>query len=426
MLKQITSEQFLPLLLTGGGFGLEKESLRVTTEGFLAHTPHPFPNNANIDRDFCENQVELIVPVCSSPHEVCQVLRNFHERVEDTLWNLDSGREYLWPFSNPPYVRNEADIPVAVFTGEMAEKSRYREYLSRKYGKHRMLFSGIHFNYSYPRTFLTTAFRQSGQADFQTFCDTLYLNLAEKAACYSWLIVALTAASPVTDGSFWEDGAFDEPGKAGYSSVRCSELGYWNDFIPVLDYSDLNSYVDSIQRYIDQGLLFSASELYYPIRLKPAGVNQLEHLRSGINHIELRMLDLNPLSPFGIMEEDVAFLHLLLVWMTLTPPLHLSREQQVSSVQNMRAASHFPLEDIKLFLPDGRTRDLPSAALEVLDQMEALLGPDPLISFQRNKILHPELRYTNQLLQQDTPYVPAGLKLAREYAAALQEETIHV
>ena len=38
-----------------GKFGLEKESLRVTPEGFLSHTPHPLPDNPNMERDFCEN-----------------------------------------------------------------------------------------------------------------------------------------------------------------------------------------------------------------------------------------------------------------------------------------------------------------------------------------------------------------------------------
>ena len=41
-------------------FGLERESLRVTVDGTLAQTKHPFPGHRNIDRDFCENQIEII------------------------------------------------------------------------------------------------------------------------------------------------------------------------------------------------------------------------------------------------------------------------------------------------------------------------------------------------------------------------------
>ncbi|MCD7887233.1 MAG: hypothetical protein LUG44_06400, partial [Clostridiales bacterium] len=54
---QIDSPELEKLLLSGS-FGLEKESLRVDEAGFLAHTPHPFPDNPNIFRDLCENQPE--------------------------------------------------------------------------------------------------------------------------------------------------------------------------------------------------------------------------------------------------------------------------------------------------------------------------------------------------------------------------------
>ena len=47
-------------------FGIERESLRVNADGTLAQTPHPFVGNAHIDRDFCENQVEIIGSVFDS------------------------------------------------------------------------------------------------------------------------------------------------------------------------------------------------------------------------------------------------------------------------------------------------------------------------------------------------------------------------
>lgn len=49
-----------------GNFGLEKESLRVTPKGYLAHTKHPFRDNPNMERDFCENQTEIITDVSDS------------------------------------------------------------------------------------------------------------------------------------------------------------------------------------------------------------------------------------------------------------------------------------------------------------------------------------------------------------------------
>ena len=51
------------LLLTGN-FGLEKEMLRITEDGYLSHSPHPFPQGEpGITRDFCENQTEINTPI---------------------------------------------------------------------------------------------------------------------------------------------------------------------------------------------------------------------------------------------------------------------------------------------------------------------------------------------------------------------------
>ena len=77
-------------------------------------------------------------------------------------------------------------------------------------------------------------------------------------------------------------------------------MGYWNEFAPIFDYSSVNAHADNIQKYVDRGLLKAPSELYYPIRLKPRGDNSLEALRRyGVDHIELRMFDLNPLAEVG-------------------------------------------------------------------------------------------------------------------------------
>ena len=124
------------------------------------------------------------------------------------------------------------------------------------------------------------------------------MELAEGAAAYGWIMTAVTAASPLLDSSFVEKGRFGEDEFNGMASTRCSELGYWNYFSPIFDYTDIRAYADSIQRYVDQGLLAFPTELYYPVRLKPRGKNVLKVLRDqGVDHLELRMIDLNPLVP---------------------------------------------------------------------------------------------------------------------------------
>lgn len=66
----------------------------------------------------------------------------------------------------------------------------------------------------------------------------------------------------------------------------------------------------SVDNYIKKGALFSTGELYLPVRLKPDAGRTLE---DGINHIELRMFDLNPLYPMGISADDLNFTHFFIL-----------------------------------------------------------------------------------------------------------------
>ena len=92
-------------LLLEGSFGLERESLRITQDGFLAQTPHPFPRDPHLLCDFSENQLEINTGVCGSPQEVVAELEAYDALVQRTLAKLPQP-ELLWPFSNPPYIRS--------------------------------------------------------------------------------------------------------------------------------------------------------------------------------------------------------------------------------------------------------------------------------------------------------------------------------
>lgn len=413
-----------------GNFGLEKESLRIDENGYLAHTKHPFPDNPNIDRDFCENQVEIITNVCSSVEEMYRQLSELHKTVVRKLYGQDHGREYLWMFSNPPYVRGERDIPIASYEGNLKGKELYREYLAQKYGKKKMLFSGIHFNFSFSEYMLKKGFQNKKGVSFPEYKNQLYLHLAKEITRYSWLIVYLTAASPVMDGSFFKDEAIGKDVLSGYSSARCSEIGYWNNFIPVLEYRDLDAYVESIQAYVDSGQLKSATELYYPVRLKPAGENSLECLKQkGINHIELRMLDLNPFSPVGIKKEDLEFLHYMILYLTFTEEKEFETYEQVMAVRNEKRAAKY--EEKEIWIETGWSETVPirDAVMEFLRDMEQFFLPFEKetvlrsIAYQREKILSPEKRYSiraKREFRQD--YVKCGLALVKRYAEEIEQE----
>lgn len=404
------------LLLTGN-FGLEKEMLRITPDGHLAHSPHPFPQDEpNITRDFCENQIEINTPVYKTAREAVDSLRQITERINLRL----GGTELLWPFSNPPYIRSEEDIPIAQFQGDMASKTAYRNYLAGRYGRYMMALSGIHFNYSFSGDLLRRNYEVEtghviGRGDeddaYRRYESNLYLQLAVKMVAYGWVATVLTAASPVMDPSFP-----DAP--EGMASVRCSEHGYWNRFMPVFSYGSISEYVSSIQRYVDDGSISASGELYYPVRLKPRGDNTLERLRQyGVNHIELRTIDLNPLSKAGVEVKDVVFIQLLMVWLSATEDISLTAEQQLQAIRNYRNAAHFSLTDTQVTTIDGTTKPLGEAALGILADMESFfrsVGIDvtEVIDFQKRKVTNPDqYRYADIIRRKySDDFVGKGLK----------------
>lgn len=407
-------------LLLNGNFGLEMESLRVDENGFLSHTRHPFPDDAHIVRDFSENQAEINTPVTHSAAEAVASLRYFYQKIQRGLREL-TPREYLWPFSNPPYIRNEEDVPVAIFEGELAPKTEYREYLSDRYGRYKMTFSGIHFNYSFSEELLQREFVLSGEPDYAEFKNQFYVVLAERAVAYGWLLVAVTAASPLLDSSFVEKGKLDQDHFSGMASVRCSEMGYWNYFAPILDYTNIRTYADSIQEYVDNGLIRAPSELYYPIRLKPRGQNILSVLRKqGVDHIELPMFDVNPLTSCGVDERDVVFAQLMLAWLAATPRQPFSVKDQVQAVQNFKNAAHYDLKTVKIVAPDGQVCSVTDAALKVLERMREFYRDFPasvknVLDFETEKFLDGEKRYAWKIRKEFSDgYVKKGLKLAKQ------------
>ncbi len=415
-------------LLLKGNFGLEKESLRVTPQGTMAHTPNPFPGDAHIVRDFCENQTEINTPVLPTAQLAADSLLCYTRRINRTLAAMQP-RELLWPFSNPAFIRNEEDIPVARFDGGLTGKTTYREYLSDRYGRYKMTLCGIHINYSFCEELLRADFALSGESDFQAYKDQLYVSLAERAAAYGWIMVALTAASPLMDASFVEKGRFGVDEFNGMASTRCSELGYWNYFTPVLDYTDIRAYADSISRYVSDGWIVAPTELYYPIRLKPKGRNDLSHLkREGVDHIELRMIDLNPLEPSGIDVRDLRFAQLLLVYLASTPRQPFDGRDQVQAAQNYKNAAHYDLKTVKIVVPNGEVWSVADAGLKVLGFLRAFYKDFPddvqaILDFEEQKFIDPEKRYAWQIRTRFADgFVRKGLALAEMRQREAQED----
>ncbi len=380
-------------LLTGE-FGLERETLRVTGDGHLAHTPHPFPNDPNIVKDFCENQTEINTGVHTSAEAVIEELAEHTQRLNKAL---EERRERLWLYSNPPRIKNADDIPVALYEGNQSSKHSYRLYLAEKYGKYKMTLSGIHVNYSLSEELLRQSFDVSSSEDFT--------GLAESLTAYGWIINLLLSASPVCDGSYFSPKRIGEPVLTRYASLRCGEEGYWNSFTPHLSYDSVLSYALSIQRYIDSGALAGVGELYYPIRLKPRGANRLNTLvQNGVNHIEIRNVDINPLASQGIDRRDLQFIELLILYLVSEP----RKQPQELAVQNYKNAALFDIDKAMITLPEGDMLCAREAGLLLLDRMTAFYSRgqyaasysvSDILDYQIDKLTVKGARYADRIAE---------------------------
>ena len=407
-------------LLMQGGFGIEKESLRIHRDGSFSHSPHPFPDDRHIVRDFCENQLEINTGVSKSPAWAVRELAAHEEKAEKKLAGL-CPEEILWPFSNPPYIKDASDIPVARFEGSCHEKTLYRNYLSRMYGKYKMTFCGIHVNYSLGEDLLEWDFALSGEEDFEDYRNGIYLGLARNLMENGWIVNVLLSASPLLDQSFLTRGKMGGTDFLGMASVRCSELGYWNHFVPTFDYTSIRTYTDSIRAYIREGLLSSQTELYYPIRLKSRGENSLDELdRTGVDHVEMRNIDLNPFAYGGLDPRDMEFLHLLFVYDACLEPEEAAREWQIKTVLNFKNAARFDIDGAFVMLRSREVVSVRTAALNLLQRMQRFfedlgMGKEEIFDYQLNKILIPGNRYAERVRALFSEnYVEEALRWMRE------------
>ncbi|MCK5834731.1 MAG: bifunctional glutamate--cysteine ligase GshA/glutathione synthetase GshB [Lentisphaeria bacterium] len=319
------NDQKLNLFLTKANFGLEKENVRVDLEGHLSSKPHPASfgdklNNPYITTDFSESQVEVITPSVDTLEEAHDFLKALHNIVA-----LELEDEYLWPLSSPPSLPPEDEIKASSFgDSESGQKANaYRDYLTEKYGKTRQLLSGIHYNFSFKETFLQELFKISELDDYTLFKDSVYLKLSRNFFKHRWILIYLFGASPGVHESFTPCclDELDEVADKSFSyccgnSFRNGPCGYKNMDVFNVSYDTRADYVKGIRSLMADGTLINEKEYYSPIRLKAKdNVNLLDSIeKDGIEYVEIRLLDLNPLDETGLSLEQLQFVHLFVLY----------------------------------------------------------------------------------------------------------------
>ncbi|HEY9278839.1 MAG TPA: glutamate--cysteine ligase [Eoetvoesiella sp.] len=327
--------------------GIEKEGLRVDSQGILAKTPHPpvlgsALTHPKITTDYSEALLELITGTQSSVPDLLDELTETHRFVAQQL-----NDELIWNQSMPAHLPPEAEIPIAWYgtsnTGML--KHVYRRGLAVRYGKAMQCIAGVHYNFSLPDN-LWDALGAQGKT-LQEKRSNGYLSLIRNFTRNSWLLMYLFGASPAVSKSFMKsvDHALTELDSDTLylpyaTSLRMSDLGYQNKAQSDLQlcYNDIQTFIQRVYDAVttpwpayeaigthrngewiqlNTNLLQIENEFYSSIRPKRT-TERCERPSTalaarGVQYIEVRCLDIDPASPIGISAQTSYFMDAFLL-----------------------------------------------------------------------------------------------------------------
>ena len=394
--------------LYGGLRGVEKESLRVSPDGFLAQTPHPAGlgsalTNRFITTDFSEALLEFVTPAFETTWEALRCICDIHQFAYAYLED-----EMLWTASMPCRIPADREIPLAQFgtsnVGRM--KNIYRRGLGHRYGRQMQIIAGVHFNYSLPAAFWPAyqAILGDQQADAD-FRSEQYLGMIRNFRRLGWIILYLFGSSPAVCKSFAGEAAqlpslnADTWFEPYATSLRMSDLGYSNqnqsrinislnsldEYVrdltnaistPELAYEKIGVKVDGKYRQLNANLLQIENEYYSPVRPKRvarSGEQPTAALRrDGIEYVEIRSLDINMFDPTGINQNTMRFIEALLIYCMLadSPALDDVAIKELSR-NHTATAKRGRDPDFHLFR-NGQTSTVREWATEILDNVLAV------------------------------------------------------
>ncbi len=305
----------LVYLLSKTEKGLEREALRfdkTTKETALTLHPQVYePKNKHkyVTTDYAEAQVEFVTDVFQDSKE----LHDFLNTLFDDFALEIGENETIWPYSLPPVLTNIDKIESAKFgyDSSSAYSETYREYLTEKYGKEKQLISGIHYNFSLCNKFIDE-FQHSLDCDTSKskIKSSIYFKLMRNYNRFKFLTTMLFGATPISHKSFGVE--------ASGISIRNSKYGYRNKEELKLSYENLDSFVKSIKKNIQDKNIYDEREIYSSVRLKTRKKYLLNEFDdSNVVYVEIRDIDINPFEKVGISVKDLEFIDLFMLYCIL-------------------------------------------------------------------------------------------------------------
>ncbi len=393
--------------------GLEKESLRVNSEGNISQTEHPKVlgsalKNPWITTDYAEAMLELITPPCDRAFKSLDFLLDVETFVYQHLDN-----ELLWTTSMPCVIRGEEDITIAHYGSSNAGKMKsvYRQGLAERYGKIMQVISGIHFNYSVATEFWPAFQEVEGDTgNPQDFINKRYMGMTRNIQRYGWIIPYLFGTSPAVCKSFlagtvtpetmkeFKEFTFYEPYG---TSLRMGDIGYTNhiddDRGIKASYNSLDEYIASLRcaintphkEYEDIGLkngdeylqlntniLQIENEYYSSVRPKQIldgfekPTDALE--RRGIQYVELRSVDINAFRPAGMTHQQLYFLEMFMMFCLLQNSPDIDEQEAKEIDKNQSVVAHQGRKPELQLDRNGEKISLKGWATELLNEMSGV------------------------------------------------------
>ena len=416
--------------LLSGSFGIEWEALRVKKDGRLALTPHPSVfgdklTNPLVTTDFSESQIEIITPTFSTIDEAFDTFSLLSDIVNASL----PDDEYLWFQSIPGILPANSKIPIAKYSEEGKSSQRYREKLAQKYGLKKQMISGVHFNFSFSDDLLHKLQDiTDSKLPFRLFKDEIYLKVTRNYLRYCWLIIYLTGCSVASHETFSDEFIHlmnrDDHHGSYYSttgpSFRNGSCGYKNLKRLYPSYESVMQYIYDVESFIDNGDLSEAKELYTQIRLKPKNpADLLDSLKNdGIEYVEIRTLDINPFYKCGLVEHDMKFLQLFLIYMLFKDESEYPDWQKEAFINEELTAERAYDESMRL-IKDGKEITLKSWAGELINEIYGMcevlrIDEDDTLKLMHDRVVNPDLTYAKRLVKliEEEGYIDAHMKLS--------------
>jgi glutamate--cysteine ligase len=440
--------------------GIEREALRIQSNGQLVTTPHPSAlgsalTHPLITTDYAESLLEFITPVSENMDELFDALQDVHKAAIDEL-----GGERLWPMSMPCYVRDANEIELAQYgtsnVGRM--KTLYREGLRSRYGSTMQIIAGVHYNFSLPMSFWKIWQQIVGDSQpLDAFISEQYMALIRNYYRFGWLIPYWFGASPALCRSFLQGLEstlrFESLGKGSIylpyaTSLRMSDLGYTSSAQSSLSisYNSLSEYVASVReatlthspefarigvkcdgayRQLNDNILQIENELYAPIRAKRvarSGQTPSQALeQAGIEYIEIRALDVNPFVAEGVSPSQLHVIDALLLWCLVTPSKPMSPmelQQNRANFGQVAVNGRDPKQTLSILGQTQPVMDWVTSVMSEMADFAALLGDEVQTSLselgqQVKEGQTLSARILNGLLSQDMDNGHLALELSR-------------